>query len=228
MSNLPRYNRILLKISGECFASDELVGSITRQLVQARRKKVALAVVVGGGNILRGRDTSGFDRTVADRAGMLATIINGIRLAETLRKRAGVCHLCAFGIPGFVERYTVEKARQELEQKRILILTGGTGSPFFSTDSAAALRAAELAMDAILKGTNVTGVFSADPKKDRHARLYRKLSYEKALAEKLAVMDLTAFALCMENRIPIHVFDIKRPKAIIEIIQRKQIGSRIC
>ena len=194
----------------------------------AARDKTRLAVVVGGGNILRGRDTTDMDRTVADRAGMIATSINGIRLTEALNHLVPAVHLSAFGIPSFVERYTVERGRAELDAGRILVLSGGTGNPFFSTDSAAALRAAELNLDVILKGTNVKGVYSADPKKNPRARFYAELTYEQAIEEKLAVMDLAAFTLCMERRIPIHVFDIDRPKAIIETIQGKPIGSRIC
>ncbi|OYD15118.1 hypothetical protein CH330_06640 [candidate division WOR-3 bacterium JGI_Cruoil_03_51_56] len=228
MNKFSRYNRILLKISGECFASDKLLNSVTRQLVQAHKKKVALAVVVGGGNILRGRDVKGFDRIWADRAGMLATVINGIRITEILKRKATVYHLCTFEIPGFVERYIIEKGHDGLKSSKILILSGGTGSPLFSTDSLAALRAAELEMDAILKATNVAGVYSADPKKHKNARLYRKLSYKKALVENLKVMDPTAFAFCMEKRIPINVFDINLPNAIIDIIQGKQIGSCVC
>jgi uridylate kinase len=223
------YRRVLLKISGECFSSDRTLASITSQLKAALKFGTGVGVVVGGGNILRGRDTADIDRTVADRAGMIATSVNGMRLAEVLG-RAGVKarHLCAFEMPGFVERYVIEKAREALASGTVLVLSGGTGNPFFSTDSAAALRAAELDMDVILKGTNVAGVYSADPKKDPNAKLYRRLSYDRALAERLAVMDLTAFAFCMERRIPIRVFDINRPKAIIEIIKGKQIGSHIC
>lgn len=223
------HRRVLLKVSGECFSTDKTPASITRQLKTARRLGIRIGVVVGGGNILRGRDTSGIDRAVADRAGMVATSINGMRLAEQL-ERNGVRarHLCAFEIPGFVERYVIEQARSELESGTVLVLSGGTGNPFFSTDSAAALRAAELDLDIILKGTNVAGVYSADPNKSPGARLYRRLSYDRALAEQLAVMDLTAFAFCMERRIPIRVFDINRPEAIIDIIKGKQIGSHIC
>jgi uridylate kinase len=223
------YHRVLLKVSGESFSNDKTLTSIARQLKTARRLGVRIGVVVGGGNILRGRDTSGVDRTVADRAGMIATSVNGMRLAERLKRddvKAG--HLCAFELPGFVERYNIEQARSELQSGTVLVLSGGTGNPFFSTDSAAALRAAELDMDVILKGTNVAGVYSADPNRHSGARFYRRLSYDRALAERLAVMDLTAFAFCMERRIPIRVFDINRPKAIIDIIKGKQIGSHIC
>jgi len=228
VSNRPgSYNRILLKVSGECFSSGELLRSITGQVGQLTRRGVRVAVVPGGGNILRGRDAGRMDRAAADRAGMLATVVNGIRLAEELRALP-VSHLSARAIPGFVEGYSVERGRAALERGEVLVLSGGTGNPFFSTDTAAALRAAELGADAILKGTNVAGVYSADPRKDPSAKLFRRLSYEAALDRKLAVMDLTAFALCMERRIPVHVFDIGRPRAIIDITQGKRIGSHIC
>jgi uridylate kinase len=222
----PRYNRVLLKISGDCFSSPELLKQIAGQLLRGRRLGTRLAVVMGGGNILRGRDTRDLDRVLADKAGMLATVINGLRLSAKLGSSA--CHLSAVGIPGTVAGYDVWHARRELGRGRILVLSGGTGNPFFSTDSAAALRAAELEMDVILKGTRVAGVYSADPEKQPSAKLYPELTYQQALSGKLAVMDLTAFALCMERRIPIVVFDINRPGAILDIIKGKRIGSLVC
>ena len=222
----PHYNRVLLKISGECFADEKLLARIVSQLVAARATGVRLAVVMGGGNILRGRDTKNMDPVAADRAGMLATVVNGLRLADLLGAKAR--HFSAIGVPGTASGYDVWQARDALSKGRILVLSGGTGNPFFSTDSAAVLRAAELGMDAIVKGTRVPGVFSADPEKNPGARLYPKLTYERALKEKLKVMDLTAFALCMERRIPIVVFDIARPRAILEVINGKRIGSVIC
>jgi uridylate kinase len=223
-----RYNRVLLKLSGNCFESGDLLERVIRQVVAARRRGARFAVVMGGGNILRGRDAAGLDRCAADKAGMLGTVINGMRLAELLGKRVPVVHLSAVGIPGTVAAYDVWRARAELERGCVLVLSGGTGNPFFSTDSAAALRAAELELDAILKATRVPGVYSADPERDPKAKLYRRLTYEAALAQRLNVMDLTAFALCMERRIPIVVFDVARPGAITDILQGKRIGSLIC
>ena len=223
-----RYASVLLKISGECFASSKLISSVVDQVVAARKLDVAIAVVMGGGNILRGREVADIDRAAADRAGMLATVINGIRLTELLRDRTPVRHLSARGIAGFVDGYAVEPARAAFADGRTLVLSGGTGNPFFSTDSAAALRAAELGVDALLKGTNVAGVYAADPNKVKGAKRYRRLSYEQALTERLGVMDLTAFALCMERRIPIVVFDVTRPGNIIKAIQGNQTGSLVC
>jgi len=225
VSNRP-YNRVLLKVSGECFANEKPLARIASQLISARSRGVRMAVVKGGGNILRGRDTAGMDPVAADKAGMLATVINGLKLADLLGTKAR--HLSAVDIPGTVAGYDVWQARAALDKGQILVLSGGTGNPFFTTDSAAALRAAELEMAVILKGTRVSGVFSADPEKNPGACLYRKLTYERALEERLKVMDLTAFALCMERRIPIVVFDISRPRAILDIINGKRIGSLVC
>lgn len=223
------YQRVLLKISGECFSQDNLFDSVVTQIAQAAKSKIKLAVVIGGGNIIRGRTANQFDPISADRAGMLATVINGIRLADTLQKHSTpVQHFAAFAIGDFIQPYNTDLAQKNLKEGKVLILSGGTGNPFFSTDSAAALRAIELKMDIILKGTRVSGVFSADPEKNPKARLYKRLTYKEALAKGLAVMDLTAFALCQTHRIPIVVFDITEPGAILKVIRGVKIGSYIC
>ena len=223
-----RFRRILLKVSGNCFSDEALLDSLVRQIAAVRKGGAAVAVVMGGGNILRGRDTVRLDRAVADKAGMLATVINGLRLAELLAKSVPALHLSAVPIPGTVQGYDIWTARAALDSGKVLVLSGGTGNPFFSTDSAAALRAAELGMDVILKGTRVSGVFSADPEKDPKAKLYRRLTFASALEQKLAIMDLTAFALCMERRIPVVVFDVSRRDVILDIIKGKAIGSLVC
>lgn len=232
MSRIPvrgrRYKRVLLKLSGECFNTAVRLADITHQIADAARRKTAIAVVVGGGNILRGRDAQYLDRVAADQAGMLGTVINGIRLNAALKKTVASRHLCALHIPGFTEHYSVAEGRAVLARGEALVLSGGTGNPFFSTDSAAALRAAELNAEVLLKATNVAGVYSSDPKRNTKAKLYRRLSYDQALTEKLAVMDMTAFAFCLDRRIPVRVFDLNRPNAIVDIIQGKQIGSLIC
>jgi uridylate kinase len=187
-----------------------------------------MAVVIGGGNILRGRDTTDIDRAAADKAGMLATVINGLRLTQLLSAETPTRHLSAVGIPGTVAQYDIWQARSVLAAGSVVVLSGGTGHPFLSTDTAAALRAAEINADRILKGTRVAGVYSADPEKHPKARLYRRLSYDRALSQRLAVMDLTAFALCMERRMPIVVFDISRPNAVLDLVRGKEIGSLVC
>jgi uridylate kinase len=227
VSNRP-LRRVLLKLSGELLADSDITDSVLRQITAAHRRGTTLAVVLGGGNIIRGRDWPTTDRVPADHAGMLATVINGIRLSALLSRTAPVLHLCAFPIQRIVPGYDIPAALGALRNRQILILTGGTGNPFFSTDSAAALRAAELKLETILKGTRVRGVFSADPEQDPAARFLPRLTYEQALERRLGIMDQTAFALCMEQRIPIVVFDVTRPRAIIDLIAGKRIGSRIC
>jgi uridylate kinase len=223
-----KYRQILLKISGDVFNREVVLDSILSQLVQLARRSIRVALVLGGGNILRGRDNRELDPVNADRIGMLATVINGIRLTDLLSRQIPVRHFAAFPVGSFVEAYAVTRARASLEEGATLILSGGTGNPFFSTDSAAALRAAELNMDVLLKGTRVSGVFSADPEKEPDARFYPQLSYEQALQQNLQVMDRTALTLCQQHRIPIVVFDITRPGAILNIISGKKIGSVIC
>lgn len=227
MSNR-RCNRLLLKISGDCFSDSKSLKHVADQLVSAQHAGANLAVVMGGGNILRGRDTRDMDQAAADKAGMLATVINGIKLTELLGSHAPARHFSAIAVPGTAAGYDIWQAREALKEGRILVLSGGTGNPFFSTDSAAALRAAELGMDTLLKGTRVAGVFSSDPEKNPKAEFYPTLTYQQALEERLAVMDLTAFALCMERKIPIVVFDITRPRAILDIMKGKRIGSLVC
>ncbi|MEO0005065.1 MAG: UMP kinase [candidate division WOR-3 bacterium] len=222
------YRRVLLKISGDCFAQEKLFNSVVRQLIQVEKRRIRLAVVIGGGNIIRGRENHTLDPRTADITGMLATVINGIRLADLLSHQVPVEHFAAFAIGNFVTPYSVETARASLKKGKIVILSGGTGIPCFSTDTAAALRAIELKMDVILKGTRVAGIFSADPEKEPNARFYPQITYEQALKQGLKIMDATAFALCQEHRIPIVVFDITRPQAILNTIAGKKTGSVVC
>ncbi|MEO0074071.1 MAG: UMP kinase [candidate division WOR-3 bacterium] len=228
MSSRRPLKRVLIKVSGEVLIDEETAHSVVRQLITAHHRDIRLAIVTGGGNFVRGRDCPLSNRVATDHAGMLATVINGIRFSDMLAPAVPVLHLCAFPIPGIVAGYDVHNALMALEQKKILILSGGTGSPFFSTDSAAALRAAELRLDVILKGTSVRGVFSADPKKSRKPRFIPCLTYDYALKNRIGVMDSTAFALCMEHRIPIVIFDIRKPSAIVDLIAGKRIGSIVC
>lgn len=227
MSKRP-YRRVLLKLSGELLAKFDLLTSVLRQLITAHRNGTSLLLVPGGGNIVRGRDVRTPDRLKADQSGMLATVINGIRLTGLLEASIPVRHLAAFPVSSFVEPYSVRAALLALQRHELLVLSGGTGNPFFSTDSAAALRAAELNVDLLMKGTRVRGAFSADPEAHPDALFYRRLTYEEALAKHLQIMDATAFALCMDRSIPIVVFDIARPRVITDLIAGKRIGSLIC
>lgn len=226
MSNY--YKRILLKLSGTVFAQEELLSAVIEQLCQLNERGIQVAIVPGGGNILRGREILNMDRVAADSIGMLATVLNGIRLAELLKKRLPVCHFAAFPVGNLVPGYSVHQARVHLERGAMLILSGGTGNPFFSTDSAAALRAAELTLDAVLKGTRVSGVFSADPETEPGAIFYPRLTYEEVINRNLKVLDRTAVILCQQYSIPIVVFDINQPSAILDIVRGEKIGSVIC
>lgn len=220
--------RVVLKITGESFAPPARLKQVTQDIVAAARAGCEVAVVVGGGNIMRGARTDLIARIPADYAGMVATIVNGMILREMLNRRIPTALLSALPVAGLVPRYDAATARRELTRGKVVILSGGTGRPLFSTDTAAALRARQLRASAILKGTKVRGVFSADPGKNRHARFYPSLTYRQALDQKLQIMDASAFALCARCRIPIIVFELFQPGNIRRIVRGEPIGSRVC
>ncbi|MBI4157738.1 UMP kinase [Candidatus Woesebacteria bacterium] len=229
--------RVLLKLTGELFGDDNgksinfsSINSIASEITKIWRKnKIDLAIVVGGGNIFRGRERqSAVDEATADYMGMLATVINGLALQEALeRQGAPTRMMTAFEITSVAEPYIRRRAIRHLEKGRIVIFTAGVGSPFFTTDSGAALRAIEIKCDLILKATNVDGVFSDDPKKNPKAKLYKKLSYQEALEKGLNVMDATSFALCMRHKMPIVVFNINKLTSLNKIIQGSGFGTLI-
>lgn len=232
-----RYNRVLLKISGELFGTKDNQGinfsafeKIAEALINIRDKtKVELAIVIGGGNIFRGRDKAkDVDEATADYMGMLATIINGIGLQEALeRLGAPTRMMTAIEVKAVAEPYIRRKALKHLNRGRIVILTAGTGNPFFTTDSGAALRAAELNCDIILKATNVDGVYSDDPNKNLKAVLFKTLTYQEAIEKNLKVMDATAFALCQKQKVPIVVFNINRLNDIDQILEGHNFGTLV-
>lgn len=224
----PAYHRIILKISGEVFLSSENLKLICRQIIDAHNLGTEIGVVVGGGNIIRGKTTIGIDRKIADRIGLLSTIVNGLILENALKKSAKVIHLAAFPVKGIVKPYSQEFAIESFKSNWILVLSGGTGNLFFSTDTAAALRAAELGADAVIKGTKVDGVYSTDPQKNPKAVKYGKITFAQALNQELKIMDSTAFALCQENRIPIIVINVFQPNSLKKVLLGKKIGSAIC
>lgn len=209
--------RILLKISGESLGEDgggvtpAVVARVAEQIAKVHALGVEVAVVVGGGNLLRGAEFAmlGTNRATADHMGMLATAINALAMQDAL-ERAGVPTraACAVEMKTMMEPYIRRRVIRHLEKGRVVILAGGTGNPYFTTDTAAALRATELGVDAIFKATKVDGVYSADPKKDKSATRFARISFQEALARDLRVMDRTAFTLCMENKMPIMVFDM--------------------
>jgi uridylate kinase len=182
--------------------------------------------VIGGGNFFRGREAKIEDKLITDRAGMLGTAINGILLEHILKPKAR--HLCALEIKGLLKQYCVETAEKYFKEKRILIFSGGTGLPYFTTDTATALRACELNADLILKATNVRGVYDKDPKQDKDAKFIKKISYEQALIKDLKIMDQQAFQLLKERKIPIIVFNIFKHGNLKKVLAGEEIGSIVC
>ncbi len=210
--------RILLKLSGESLAgssgngiSYEACASIAQRIVEVHRLGHEVAIVIGGGNIFRGRLAGqlAFERVEADKTGMVATCVNGLILAQMLRTLGAPSHVYgSMGIETVIDRYHSESAKKRLQSGEIVVLVGGTGNPFFTTDTAAALRACELEADTLLKATKVDGVYSDDPEKNSSATRYETLTYDECLQKNLEIMDQTAFALCKTNSIPIQVFNL--------------------
>ena len=227
----PVYRRVVVKVSGEALMGPDSFGihqptleRIAADLTASQRLGVAIAVVVGGGNIFRGVNVSakGVARATGDMMGMLATVMNALALESAIEK-AGLAArtMSAFTMPEVCETYERQRALRHLEQGRVVLLAGGTGNPFFTTDTTAVLRAAEIGAEAVLKATNVDGVYSADPKKDKNATRYDRLSHQEAIERDLKVMDTTAFALARENRMPIIVFSIREKGAIAAVLRGK-------
>ena len=237
MAKKLKYKRVLLKITGELFG-DKSGKGINFKAYDTIAKKIyniwkdngfELTIVVGGGNIFRGRERAKeVDEATADYIGMLATVMNGMGLQEAReRLSAPTRMLTAFEIKAVAEPYIRRRAARHLEKGRIVILTAGVGSPHFTTDSGAALRAVELRCDAILKATNVDGVYSADPKKDPKAKLLKQISYGQALRNNYKIMDATAFALCQQHKVPIIVFNINKLNKMKDILKGKKIGTLV-
>jgi uridylate kinase len=227
----PTYRRVVVKLSGEALSGPEPFGihrptvdAFAADLAAARALGVTIGVVVGGGNVLRGVEASaqGVSRPTADAMGMLATVMNGLVLEAALQRAGAPARaMSALAMPQVCETYERQRALRHLEDKRIVVFAGGTGNPFFTTDTTAVLRAAEIDAQAVLKATNVDGVYSADPKKDPAATRYERLTHQEAIARDLKVMDATAFALARENRIPIIVFSIREQGAIEAVLRGK-------
>jgi len=239
MSSHPRFKRILLKISGEALMGDqgfgikpEVVGKICEEIKQARELGVDIAIVVGGGNIFRGVQNStalGMDRAAADYVGMTATIMNALVLQGVLTKK-GVENrmMTAIGMDRVAEPYIRKRAIRHLEKERVVVFGGGTGNPFFSTDTTSALRAAEIGADAILMAKNgVDGVYDSDPKLNPDAKKFDRLSYDEILRRNLKVMDQTAISLCKETKLPIICFDFSAENAISSILKGVPLGTTI-
>ena len=234
----PKYKRIVLKISGEALKargsmdsiSPEIVNQIGQQIREVHAMGVEVAIVIGGGNIWRGLSAShrGMERTTADYMGMLATVINGMALQSQLESM-GVPTRVQTAIPmeTVAEPFIRSIAVGHLEKGRVVVFVAGTGNPFFSTDTAAALRANEIGAEVILKATKVDGIYTADPFKDPKAKKYDRITYSEALAKRLSVMDSTAFSLCMDNRMPIVVFDLMTKDNIRNAVLGKKVGTLV-
>ena len=233
----PKFKRILLKLSGEALMGADSYG-INRQTISDIVSEVKsivdlgvqVGVVVGGGNIFRGvaPAANGMDRAQADYMGMLATVMNGLALQDAMRLAGMVPRVqSAFNIEQVVEPYIRGRAIRYLEQGRTVIFTGGTGNPFFTTDTAAALRGAEIGAEIVLKATKVDGIYTADPKKDPTATRFERISFDEVISRKLAVMDMTAFALCRDRNLPINVFSINKPGALKRVVLGEKEGTHV-
>jgi uridylate kinase len=234
----PHYKRILLKLSGESLMGKQKYGidpnmlkHYANEIKTIQALGVEIAVVIGGGNIFRGlsADNSGIERTQGDYMGMLATAINGLGLQSAL-EAAGVFTRLMSAIPmdKIAEPFIRRRAIRHLEKGRVVLFAAGTGNPYFTTDSAAALRAIEIGADVILKGTRVDGVYTADPEKDPTATRYEKVSFQKVIHDGLDIMDMTAFTMCQENNMPIIVFDINKPANLLNILKGESVGTLVC
>ena len=233
----PAYKRILLKLSGEALMGEDSFGinrstivRMVEEVAEITRMGVEVAVVIGGGNIFRGvaGGAVGMDRATADYMGMLATVMNALALADAMNKQGLTARvMSAISIDQVVEPYVRPKALQYLEEGKVVIFAGGTGNPFFTTDTAAALRGAEIGAELVLKATKVDGVYTADPFKDSTATRYTQLSFDEAMAGNLGIMDATAFALCRDQKLPVKVFSIIKPGALKRVIMGEDEGTLV-
>jgi len=234
---LPKYKRVLLKLSGESLMGDKSFGfdtAITEQFANDIKSIVDLgvevAVVIGGGNIYRGMNEkeTGIERAHGDYMGMLATVINGMAMQAMLEKIGVYTRLqSAIKMEQIAEPYIRRRAIRHIEKGRVVIFGAGTGNPYFTTDTAGSLRAIEIQADVILKGTRVDGIYTADPEKDPTAKKYNVITYQECISNNLRVMDMTAFTLCMENKLPIIVFDMNKPGNLHSVVTGQQVGTLV-
>jgi uridylate kinase len=232
-----KYKRILLKLSGEALMGEQkngidpaVVHMIAEQVKAIRALNVEVGLVIGGGNIFRGvmGATKGMDRTTADHMGMLATMINALALQDALQNMSVEARtLSGIEMPKVAESYIRRRATRHLEKGRVVIFGAGTGNPYFSTDTAAALRANEIGAQVVMKATNVDGIYTADPKLDAEAQRYDEISFQEVLEKGLKVMDAAAIALCMENRLPILVFDMLKTGNLLAAVQGEAVGTLV-
>lgn len=231
------YSRILLKLSGESLAGDDVHGisdsvlmEYAGQIAGLSGKGCEISIVIGGGNIFRGLSgaRSGFDRLKGDQMGMLATVINSLALENAISRSGGKARVfTSIRMEPVGELYHRDKVVESMKQGYVCILAGGTGNPFFTTDTAAALRAVEIGADVLMKGTRVDGVYSADPEKDKKAVRFDKVTFEEVIDRRLKVMDLTAFTMCRENNMPVVVFDMNKPGNLEKLVNGQNIGTTV-
>jgi uridylate kinase len=237
MMSSPAYRRVLLKLSGEALMGDDAFGinrdtleRMVADIADVVRMGVEMAVVIGGGNIFRGvaLGAAGMDRATADYMGMMATVMNAMALQDAMRRAGLEARVqSALNIEQVVEPYIRPKAMRYLDEGKVVIFAAGTGNPFFTTDTAAALRGSEMGVQIVLKATKVDGIYSADPKKDPAATRYASISFDEALGRRLQVMDATAFALCRDQKLPIKVFDITKPGALRRVALGEDEGTLV-
>ena len=233
----PKFSRIMLKLSGEMLAGEHGYGidpestlNLAKKVIQISDKKIQVGIVIGGGNIFRGISAAakGLDRVPGDYLGMMATIMNSVALQSALEKLdCDTRVMSALSITQLAEPYIRRRGIRHLEKGRIVIFAGGTGNPYFSTDTAAALRAIEINADVIIKGTKVDGVYSADPEIEPDAKKYDAISFKEVIEKELRVMDLTAITLCKENNLPIIIFDIKSKNGLVDIVNSVPTGTTV-
>ena len=233
----PLYSRVLLKLSGEVLAGEKGFGIdpkkakyLAKQIAAVKKLKIDIGLIIGAGNIFRGIQAAGkgMDRVTGDYLGMLATIMNAIAVQDALEKEGcEIRTLSAISVDQIAEPYIRRRAIRHLEKNRIIIVAGGTGNPFFTTDSAAALRATELGAEVVLKGTKVNGVYNKDPMVHPDATRYDSITFSKVIKDDIRVMDLTAVTLCKENNLPIRVFNINNPGDLIDVLLDSKIGTMV-
>jgi uridylate kinase len=237
MTGQPKYKRVLLKLSGEALMGDadygiqpEVISRFAKEISELSAQGVELGVVIGGGNIFRGAGlaANGMDRVSGDHMGMLATVMNALALQDALERNGTFCRvMSAIRIHEVCEDYLRRRAIRHLEKGRVVIFAAGTGNPFFTTDSAASLRAVEIGAELMLKATQVDGVYSADPRKDPTATRYSELSYDEVISNRLAVMDTTAVVMCQEQGIPLRVFDVHQEGNLTKVIYGEDVGTLV-
>ncbi len=232
-----KYSRILLKLSGESLAgkdnngiNEAILDEYAKQIIEVVNKQCEVSIVIGGGNIFRGLKgtESGFDRVKGDQMGMLATVINSLALESAIKKAGGKAVVfTSIRMEPVGVLYNRDKVVKEMQNGIVCLLSGGTGNPFFTTDTASALRAVETGADVLLKGTRVDGVYNFDPEKDINARKFDKISFEEAIALRLKIMDSTAFTMCRENNMPVIVFDMNKPGNLMKVVTGSETGTLI-